>query len=307
MKQLFYQSLLLITFPLITLEKSPSQMVPSLVDLSVPEVVKLIQEGKAKLEKLPRELQEKIAEYHKYQKRVDKFVSTANYAQDVKELHEFQGIPINARSAWNGNTALIAASGGGAHISVVEHLLRSNAQVNMKNTDGQTALMRAVIRGSVAIANKLLQAGADLNVRDNEGKTALMYGILKQNRDRENMVDTLLKAGAAVNIQDNNGMTALMHAMNLTNYYYADRLASLLFPYKPKLDIQNKHGMTALMFAAETGDKKSVKRLLDAGADPHILDNENKNAAQYAKENANDIEAKMINDFIAKNKFKKIA
>jgi hypothetical protein len=86
MKQLMYLNLWLIILPLFTFEKAPSQMVPSLVDLSVPEAAKLIQEGKAKLEQLPRELQEKITEYPKYQERVDKFVNTANYAQTCKRI-----------------------------------------------------------------------------------------------------------------------------------------------------------------------------------------------------------------------------
>lgn len=302
-KYLIKTYLLLACSAVCAAEKSTST-VPSLVDLSVPQAAQLIVEGKATLSKLPLDLQQKISAY---QEKVDKFVSTASSAQDVKELHEFQEIPINARSTWNGNTALIAASGGVAHISVVEHFLQSNANVNMKNADGETALMRAVDRGRVVTADKLLKAGADPNVRDNGGKTALMHGILNETKERENIVAALLKAGAAVDIQDNEGMTALMQVMNLMHYYDAHRLASLLFPYKPKLDIQSKSGETALMFAAEAGDKKSVKLLLDAGADPHILDNENKNATQHAKENANDSEAKLINDFIAKNKFKKIA
>lgn len=56
----------------------------------------------------------------------------------------------------NGWTALMYASSFG-HESVVDYLLKHNAQLNLKNPDGYTALMLAVISGDATVVSKLLE------------------------------------------------------------------------------------------------------------------------------------------------------
>ena len=57
---------------------------------------------------------------------------------------------------------------------------KHNANVNLQNTDGQTALMVAIDSGNVIKVKLLLLIGegkVNVNVRDNEGRTAVVYAV----------------------------------------------------------------------------------------------------------------------------------
>ena len=57
----------------------------------------------------------------------------------------------------------------------VLHALESGANVNAKDSNGETALMHASRKGRVDIVRHLLKNGADVNIPNNDGWTALMY------------------------------------------------------------------------------------------------------------------------------------
>ncbi|MES2986655.1 MAG: ankyrin repeat domain-containing protein [Pseudomonadota bacterium] len=74
-----------------------------------------------------------------------------------------------------GNTALILAAGR-AWMQGVEILLRYKANVNLANASGETALIRAVQVHDLEVATALLNAGADPDRTDNiSGKSARDY------------------------------------------------------------------------------------------------------------------------------------
>lgn len=74
-----------------------------------------------------------------------------------------------------GNTALIIAAGRGWEQGV-EILLRYKANVNLANASGETPLIRAVQVHNVEVAETLLKAGADPDRTDNiSGKSARDY------------------------------------------------------------------------------------------------------------------------------------
>lgn len=74
-----------------------------------------------------------------------------------------------------GNTALIIAAGRGWEQGV-EILIRYKANVNLPNLSGETPLIRAVQVHNVEIASALLKAGADPDRTDNiSGKSARDY------------------------------------------------------------------------------------------------------------------------------------
>jgi len=85
----------------------------------------------------------------------------------------------NARaitSPYNG-TALIAAAHRG-HVDIVRALIAAKAPLNHVNNLGWTALLEAVILGNggsnyTAIVDALVKANADVNVPDRHGTTAL--------------------------------------------------------------------------------------------------------------------------------------
>ena len=59
------------------------------------------------------------------------------------------------------------------NVEVVEELVKSGVNVNVRTLSGKTPLMAASFKGDADIAQLLLSAGADPNARDAEGTTAL--------------------------------------------------------------------------------------------------------------------------------------
>ena len=81
------------------------------------------------------------------------------------------GVPIDARDA-KGWTPLMHAADKGNSI-LVEYLLQSKADPNIRAADGETALFIAAVRGHLEIIAALMKAGADPTITGARGKTAV--------------------------------------------------------------------------------------------------------------------------------------
>lgn len=103
-------------------------------------------------------------------------------------------------------TLMFAASQSGSR--TVQALLNAGANIEARNKDGMTALMRAAspIGNNTANVQLLLNAGANIDARDNKGMTALMWAVLLHNPD---VVEILLANGADVELREKAGRTAL--------------------------------------------------------------------------------------------------
>ena len=71
------------------------------------------------------------------------------------------------------NDQLLDACSSGK-LDIVNELIEKGADVNCKNGDGRTGLMRASKRGYDKIVEKLLEKKADVAARDKNNDTALM-------------------------------------------------------------------------------------------------------------------------------------
>ena len=58
------------------------------------------------------------------------------------------------------------------HSPCLEFLIKHNADVNIQDNCGNTALMNAVIKGNIECVESLLLKKLDLNIQNNDGKTA---------------------------------------------------------------------------------------------------------------------------------------
>jgi ankyrin repeat protein len=147
--------------------------------------------------------------------------------------------PNSTQVEWPRYTALQAAIEElehGASIDAIAILLKYGASVDGWDLDHDaTPLLMAVFRGQRETMRILLEAGADPNVRGSEGDSPLRWCV--EQGDRE-MVELLLHHGAAETINE----------------------------------VGAPRGRTALGLAAERLDVPMIELLINAGADPAALD-----------------------------------
>lgn len=79
----------------------------------------------------------------------------------------------------------------------------------IRRVHGAIALLNAVARGHVSVAQQLLKAGVNVNAQDRNGQTGLIVAAAKGYSD---MVKVLLDGGADVTVVDKEGHTALNFA-----------------------------------------------------------------------------------------------
>ncbi|XP_048090138.1 fibronectin type 3 and ankyrin repeat domains protein 1 isoform X3 [Alosa alosa] len=106
-----------------------------------------------------------------------------------------------------GCTALHWATDGG-HLPVLQHLLQDGCKVDVRDSVSYwTPLMRvSAVSGDAEMAALLIRAGADVNVRDRDGKTPLMVAVLN---NHEALVKLLLDNGADKHAKNGFGLGAI--------------------------------------------------------------------------------------------------
>ncbi len=151
---------------------------------------------------------------------------------------------------------------------------------------GYTALMCAILYGygHEELAQKLINANANPNIQDHHGNTALMFAT---NRQMQKIVHALLSAKANPNIQNEGGTTALMVANSIYLPHEGSLLQTniiqLLIDAKANPDIQDKNGDTALIHAIKHDNQMSVHNLIvDAKANPNIQNDRKETALIWA-------------------------
>lgn len=192
----------------------------------------------------------------------------------------------------NGITPLTAAAFGGS-TECVELLLANGADANQppgeKTVAGgphtTTPLLYACDQGHDAVVRLLLERGADPRVPRSDGELALQ---LAMEACALTTLEALVSAGADAAAVNSEGLSVLHTAMLKRR---ADALPLLLSAGAP-VDLpagdrailtDTGPAWTALMIAAAKGDGASVSSLLTAGADPRLVDGENRTALDLAR------------------------
>ncbi len=182
---------------------------------------------------------------------------------------------------------------GTEEVGDIRKLLDRGAEVDARDEDQGTPLMRAAEGDNKKVARLLLERGADIHARDEEGKTALMHCCYGGNRK---LTTLLLEAGAEIDARCREGQTALMYAaiyggpdiieilaeagadLNATSSPSGDYLhlekpstehvqSALNSGRKVLIGEPDVGGMTALMLAADHDEDRTVEALIKAGAD----------------------------------------
>ncbi len=174
-----------------------------------------------------------------------------------------------------GTTPLSIAAYHGQE-KMVELLLSSGkVNINLRQTDGATALFVAVERNWPKVVKLLINKGADVNLPLREGTTPLCFAAHDGYRK---MTELLLQApGIQVNKPGKDNITPLFMAC----YQEHKEIVRLLLKHGANPDTADNYDQFALHFACSTGNTKIVELLLDNKADPNIVDVEGQAAIHH--------------------------
>ena len=141
------------------------------------------------------------------------------------------------------NDDLLAAAESG-DLAKIRALLAEGADLNAKNSNGQTPLMLAAgTFGRIDTVRTLLSAGAAMNAQDISGRTALVMAILANDVD---MVQALLANGADIELKHGLGTTPLMLAVSSSARGAGDRQQQLRVRAVGVLSVCTSHHPPAL-------------------------------------------------------------
>ncbi len=147
-------------------------------------------------------------------------------------------------AAYVGNVVMVAA------------LIELGADLDALNEDGQTPLHLAARAGRMRVVTFLLGVpGMNLVVRDSNGNSALHYAAI---RGHGGMVRMLIEAGAEVDVVNDRGRTPLHEAASAGNA----RAVDLLLQAQARADMRDHEGDTPMDLACIHGSRKTIALLI---------------------------------------------
>jgi len=206
--------------------------------------------------------------------------------QRIDAIESLDLVKVCSEGNSSGDTPFLAAASKG-HCDVLNLLSRSLKEsvwgvLTKINTAGDTPLQVAVGIGHEKVMQLLIDCeesfqskdedNRPLNLKNAKGLTPLLVAC---ERNFSNIVEELISLrGADLSTIDEKGRSSLAIAsfcgcVDVMDYLLCNEDANALL-----LNKKDFNGCTPLWLAARTGNLKMVRRLIKAGADPDILDNE---------------------------------
>lgn len=147
-------------------------------------------------------------------------------------------------------------------LEIMDLLIQNGANVNAKNTFGNTVLHKACEYEDENAITYLLGKKADVNEVNDQGKTPLLvvlYAYMTDEDKLRNIVKQLIQKGASVNVQDNIEHNTPLHlACDLSDI----EIVKLFIKKGANMTKKNKNNETPLDIAKKRGYKKIAKLLL---------------------------------------------
>lgn len=156
-----------------------------------------------------------------------------------------QGLSPNVRNV-KGQPAIVYALQVESEQAAMVLVKAKNLEVEARNSQDESPLMMAALRGYLAIAKLLIERQADVN---KTGWTPLHYAASGTSEQAVAMVKLLLEQHAYIDAASPNGTTSLMMAAR----YGRRDVAELLLDEGADVSIKNQLGLSALDFAHQAG------------------------------------------------------
>lgn len=168
------------------------------------------------------------------------------------------------------------------NISLVRVLIRDRpllgTNVNLKDEEGNTALIYALLNNNIEIAKILIKAAADVNVKNKIKQSPIT--ICVENNLSLDIIRIILENGGDPNSVFATSDTLLMLASWNGNY----ELVKLLLEMGAKPNNTNDYNQNSIFYASNRDGAQDINictLLIEKGADPFHRDNDNINAMQY--------------------------
>jgi ankyrin repeat protein len=162
-----------------------------------------------------------------------------------------------------GRTELHSSSIDGNE-KVVRLLLKNGAGHTIRDHEEYDPLHQVLWNSNEEVAKALLEHGTSITSRDSSGNTPLHIASCC---GLENTVKLLLDAGADLNALEENGRTAI-HRACFGGHESAVELLIAASADSNIADIEGRLPLHDAAFYGKSGNKKTVRLLLDHGADP---------------------------------------
>lgn len=154
----------------------------------------------------------------------------------------------------------------------------SQLELNRRDFDGLTPLLRAAQGEMVRCCRVLIEHGADVNLGSNQGVTPLACVVRLDGPKPLELINLLIQSGADIDAVDATGNTPLMTAVQMRRPDTIRRLIDA----GADVNAAAANGWTALHWAYHCYDQQTIQALLVAGADPDARDDEGKRPAEVA-------------------------
>jgi ankyrin repeat protein len=153
-------------------------------------------------------------------------------------------------------------------------LLGRGAEIEIRDAEGNTAFMEAILAGNSPSMEQLAKRGADVKTRNFKGDTALH---ITASMDRTDLSTQLLAWGVSIHARNANDRTPFQNALNSSS-----RLVRT-FLTMDRLNSSDDFGSTPLHIAVqERASLSIIKSILELGARQTMVDAEGRTALRLA-------------------------
>jgi len=212
----------------------------------------------------------------------DKLFLDAAKNGDLDGLKKYltRGASVNAVDS-EGNTALLYVTKPQDKpfintLEMVKLLIESGADLEDRNTIGETALQQAILTKNDSVIYYLIEKGSNLESSDANGNTILITSVLSENLK---LLQFLIKKKVDLNILNAQGKSPLY----LASEFGKTEAAKILLNYPVEIDLiveesYNKN-YTPLLIASKNGNEKIVSLLLEKKANINYKTKNNQETA----------------------------